>query len=91
MKTYKHHKTCIKYIIKHNNDTYLFSGVNPPIVCRPSTNLPALDHVAHHTQQWVTPELGINSIGQGIPRLGKDNRKVTQIKRKDFLPGANSH
>jgi hypothetical protein len=57
-------------------------------VCRPSTNLPALDHAAHHAQQWVTPELGLNSTGQGIPRLGKDNRKVAQINRKDFLPGA---
>jgi hypothetical protein len=32
-----------------------------PNACRPSTNLPALNHVAHHSQQWVTPELGLNS------------------------------
>jgi hypothetical protein len=56
-------------------------------VCRPSTNLPALDHAAHHAQQWVTPELGLNSTGQGIPRLGKGNRKVAQVNRKDYLPG----
>jgi hypothetical protein len=30
-------------------------------VCRPYTNLPTLDHTAHHSQQWVTPELGLNS------------------------------
>jgi hypothetical protein len=30
-------------------------------VCRPSTNLPALDHTTHHCQQWVTPEMGLNS------------------------------
>ena len=30
-------------------------------VCRPSTKLPALDHIVHHCQQWVTPELGLNS------------------------------
>jgi hypothetical protein len=47
-------------------------------------NLPALDHIAHHTQQWVTIELGLNSTGKGIPRLGKDNKKVAQINRKDF-------
>jgi hypothetical protein len=32
-----------------------------PTACRPSTNLPTLDHTAHHSQQWVTPELGLNS------------------------------
>ena len=30
-------------------------------VCRPSTKLPALDHTTHHSQQWVTLELGLNS------------------------------
>jgi hypothetical protein len=30
MITFKHHKTCIKYIIKHINDTYILVGVNPP-------------------------------------------------------------
>jgi hypothetical protein len=54
-------------------------------------NLLALDHAAHHAQQWVTPEMGLNSIKKGIPRLGKDNRKVTEINKKDFLPGASSH
>jgi hypothetical protein len=38
--------------------------------------LPALDHAAHHSQQWVTPELGLNSTEQGIPRLGRDNMKL---------------
>ena len=51
MITFKHHKTYIKYIIKHNNDTYLLVGVNPPTECRPSMNLPALDRTAHHSQQ----------------------------------------
>ena len=30
-----------------------------PTVCRPSMNLPALDHITHHSQQWVTPDLGL--------------------------------
>jgi hypothetical protein len=88
MITFQESQTCITYIIKHKNDTYLLTGVKPPTTCRPSTNLPALDHTAHHSQQWVTPELGLNSTEQGIPRLGKVNRKVTQFKRKDSLPGA---
>jgi hypothetical protein len=58
-------------------------------VCRPSMNLPALDHTAPHSKQWVTPELGLNSIGQGIPRLGRDNRKlhstIGRISSKDPL------
>jgi hypothetical protein len=32
-----------------------------PIACRPSTNLPSLVCTTHHSQQWVTPELGLNS------------------------------
>jgi hypothetical protein len=28
---------------------------------RPSINLPTLDHVSHHSQQWVTPEMGLKS------------------------------
>jgi hypothetical protein len=32
-----------------------------PTMCRPSTNLPALDYTTHHSQQWVTPEMGLNS------------------------------
>jgi hypothetical protein len=49
-------------------------------------NLPALEHACHHAQKWVTPELGLKSTRQGIPRLGKGNRKVTQVNRKDYLP-----
>jgi hypothetical protein len=30
-------------------------------MCRPYTFLPSLDHTAQNSQQWVTPELGINS------------------------------
>jgi hypothetical protein len=34
---------------------------------RPSTNLPAIDHIVHHPQQWVTPEMGLSSTeGKGI-------------------------
>jgi hypothetical protein len=40
--------------------TLIFVRISP-IACRPSTNLPALYHIAHHSQQWVTPELGLNS------------------------------
>ena len=35
--------------------------VIPPTTCRPSTNLPALDHTGHQAQQWVTTELGLIS------------------------------
>jgi hypothetical protein len=31
-----------------------------PTASRPSTNLPALDHISHHSQQWVTLEMGLN-------------------------------
>jgi hypothetical protein len=40
-------------------DTYLVKM--SPTTCVTSTNLRALDHTAHHSQQWVTPELGLNS------------------------------
>jgi hypothetical protein len=50
MITFHESKTCITYIIKHINDTYLLTRVKPPTTCRPSTNLPASDHAAHHTQ-----------------------------------------
>ena len=30
-------------------------------MCIPSTNLPDIDHTSHHSQQWVTPELGLKS------------------------------
>jgi hypothetical protein len=50
-------------------------------------NLPALDHIAHHAQQWVTPKMRLNSTGQGIPRLGKGNKKVAQVNRKNDLTG----
>ena len=56
---------------------------------RPSMILPALDHAAHHSQQWVTPELGLNSTEQGIPRLGRDNMKLHsttgRISSKELL------
>jgi hypothetical protein len=32
--------------------------------------------------------MGLSSIRQGNPRLGKVNREVTQLQRKDSLPGA---
>jgi hypothetical protein len=32
-----------------------------PTACIPSTNLPNLGHTTHHSQQLVTPELGLNS------------------------------
>ena len=57
-------------------------------MCRPSTNLPAIDHAAHHAQKWVTLELGLNSTGQGNYRLGKDKREITQSNKKDFILGA---
>ena len=47
--------------------------------------LPALDHTTHHDQQWVTPELGLNSTGQGNSRLGKENKEVSQNTGKNLL------
>jgi hypothetical protein len=51
MITFKHQKTCIKYIIKNINDTYILARVNPPTACKHSINLLALDRAAHHSQQ----------------------------------------
>jgi hypothetical protein len=76
-------QTCITYIIKHGCDSYLLARVKPPTTCRPSTNLPTLDHVSHETK--LTPELGLSSTRRGIPSLGKVNKKVTQLQRKDSL------
>jgi hypothetical protein len=42
-----------------------------PTVCRPSTFLPALDHTVHKSQQWVTPEMGINSTWVRVPNQAK--------------------
>jgi hypothetical protein len=48
-------------------------------------NLLALDRIAHHSQQYVTPKLGLSSIGQGNPRLGKVNERHT-IYEEGFSP-----
>jgi hypothetical protein len=45
-------------------------------VCRPSTNLPSLDHTALNAQQWVTPELGLNSMGNGFLGLAREIGKL---------------
>jgi len=37
-----------------------------PTTCKPSMNLPTLDHASYHSQQWVTPEMCLNSIGKGF-------------------------
>jgi hypothetical protein len=58
--TYKHHRHA-KHNIKHKLILIFETVVIPPTTCRPSTNLPALDHTAHHAQQWVTPEMGLSS------------------------------
>jgi hypothetical protein len=40
-------------------------------VCRPSMFLPAIDHTAHNSQQWVTPELGLKlHLGKRNPKPG---------------------
>jgi hypothetical protein len=60
-------QTCILIDFKHMHILIFETVVTPPTTCRPSMNLPALDHVAHHAQQWVTLELGPNSTqGKGI-------------------------
>jgi hypothetical protein len=60
-------QTCILIEIKHMHILIFETVVTPPTTCRPSMNLPALDHAAHHAQQWVTPELGPSSTqGKGI-------------------------
>jgi hypothetical protein len=50
-------QTCILIEIKHMHILIFETVVTPPTMYRPSTNLPALDHVSHHTQQWVTLEM----------------------------------
>jgi hypothetical protein len=57
----------LKIEFKHMHILIFETVVTPPTMCRPSTNLPALDLTAHHAQQWVTPELGLSSTqGKGI-------------------------
>ena len=61
-----------------------------PTMCRPSMNLPALDHTSHHTQQWVTPELGLSSTqGKGILVLvevtGKLHNATGRILSRSLL------
>jgi hypothetical protein len=48
-------------------------------------NLPAIYHIAHHSQQWVTPELELNSTEKWIPRLGKVDKEVALFNKKEFL------
>jgi hypothetical protein len=60
-------QTCILIEIIHMHILIFETVVTPPTTCIPSTNLPALDLTSHHTQQWVTPELGLRSSqGKGI-------------------------
>jgi len=45
-------------------------------------NPPALDHAAPSYQQWVTPELGLNTTrSKGNPRIGLGYK----VSRKDFV------
>jgi hypothetical protein len=44
--TYKHHRHA-KHNIKHKLILIFETVVIPPTTCRPSTNLPALDHVGN--------------------------------------------
>jgi hypothetical protein len=54
-------QTCILTEIQHIMIRIFETVVTPPTTCRPSTNLPASDHAAHHAQQWVTPEPRLSS------------------------------
>jgi hypothetical protein len=54
-------QTCILIEIKHIMILIFETVVTPSTMCIPSMNLPALDHVAHHAQQWVTPKMGPSS------------------------------
>ena len=56
-----------------------------PIACTPSMNLPALDHTAHHSQQWVTPKLELNSTWVN----GFLTRLMDLRHRKDSVTSAN--
>jgi hypothetical protein len=58
--TYMTH-TNAKHNIKHKLILIFEIGVISPTKCRPSKNLPTLDHATHHAQQWVTPEMGLSS------------------------------
>jgi hypothetical protein len=49
--------TCTLIETKHMHILIFETLVAPPTTCRPSTNLLALDHAAHHAQQWVNPKL----------------------------------
>jgi hypothetical protein len=41
-------QTCILIEIKHMHILIYETIVTPPNTCRPSMNLPAIDHAAHH-------------------------------------------
>jgi hypothetical protein len=45
-------------------------------VGRPSTFLPSLDHIVHKYQQWVTPELGLNSTWVRVPNQAKVSHSI---------------
>jgi hypothetical protein len=53
-----------------------------PTSCRPSTNLPALDHIVHHSQQWVTPKLGLNSTQVRVPNQDNGSWKTRKTPSK---------
>jgi hypothetical protein len=76
-------QTCILIEIKHILILIFETIVTPPTTCRTSMNLPALDHVSHHAQQWVTPELGLSSNkGKGILDQAKVTGKLHRATRR---------
>jgi len=64
--TYTGNTLNYKYMYKYTkcnwtHNWYLSFYTRPPTAWKPSMNLRALYHAAQSYQQWVTPELGLNS------------------------------
>ena len=84
--TNKHHRHAYTYKLSrnitlifyywHNSTNHMQAFHEPPSLRPHCSSLSAVGH----------PRARTKIHRQGIPRLGKVNRKVTQFKRKDYLP-----
>ena len=84
MITFKHHKSCIKYIIKRINDTYLFNWNNATNCMQAFHEPPSLRPRCSSLSAVGHPRAGTNLHWVRNPRLGKVYRKNT-CKRRRFL------
>jgi hypothetical protein len=71
-------KTCINTQHAMITQLILIFYRRPPFVCRPSTILTSLDHVAHISQKWVTPKLGLNT-----PWVKRFLARLRQIRQQE--------